>query len=132
MQIQTAVEENRNPIIKHREFARFMLFSCLTLGLYSAFLVLTHTPIIGRLVGRYRFSFPLAVILTVVTLGIFPGVYVVVLAFDLQRFSLEQAIPGRQPHLGTLVLMADIFALITALASGGLAIIVSSIFVSSN
>jgi hypothetical protein len=127
MQMTDRVTDLREPEIRRIAFPRFMALSCLTLGLYSAYLILRYTPVIGRLVGRNRFSLPLAMGLTVVTLGIFPAVYVVVLAFDLQRHSLALAMPLRQPLLGRLVLIADITACFIALVSGGVAIIVSTV-----
>src|SRR5688572_21145281 len=111
--------------IKRRQFAMFMLLSCVTLGLYSAYLVLANSSAIGQLVGRRRFGFAASIILTIITLGIFAGIYVVVLAFDLQRYSRAKATPGRQPSLGALVLGADILSVVTALSSGGLGIAVS-------
>ena len=102
-----------------------MLLSCATLGLYSAYLVLANSSVIGHLIGRPRFGFAASLALTIVTLGIFAGIYVVVLAFDLQRYSRVKASPGRQRFLGASVLVADMLSLVTALASGGLGIAIS-------
>jgi hypothetical protein len=111
--------------IKRRQFGAFMLLSCVTLGLYSAYLVLANSSTIGQLIGRPRFSFAASIAITIATLGIFPGIYVAVLAFDLQRYSRANATPGRQHFLGAFVLGADILSLVTVLASGGLGIAVS-------
>ena len=96
-----------------------MLLSLATLGLYGAYVVLAQGAAVGELVGRPRPRLPTAILLTIVTLGIFPGVYLVVLAFDLQRFSHERATVGRNRLLGASVLGLDVLSLATA--TGGLA-----------
>jgi Domain of unknown function (DUF4234) len=125
VQVQADSKHDLGLNIRRRKFVPFMLLSCVTLGLYSAYLVLAQSSVIGQLVGRTRFSFAMTIVLTIVTLGIFPGIYVVVLAFDLQRYSRSKATTGRQPFLGAFVLSADILSLVTAIASGGLGIAVS-------
>jgi hypothetical protein len=123
--VQAALKHHFGAALRHREFVPFMLLSCLTLGLYSAYLVLAHSAIIGELIGRPRPRLAMALVLTIVTLGIFPGIYVVVLAFDLQRHSRSKATAGRQPLLGASVLSLDVLSLVTALASAGIALVVS-------
>jgi Domain of unknown function (DUF4234) len=125
VQAQVGSQEHLGPVVRHREFVPFMLLSCVTLGLYSAYLVLANSAVIGELIGRPRPSLAMAIVLTIVTLGIFPGVYVVVLAFDLQRYSRARATAERQPFLGAWVLSVDVLALMVSLASGGLALVVS-------
>lgn len=124
MQIEVS-KANFSLNIKRREFKSFMLLSCLTLGLYNVYLILTHSSLIGELIGRRRLNLATTIALTIVTLGIFPGVYIVVLAFDLQRYSKSKATIGRQPFLGWLVLIFDLFSLVTAITSGVLGIIFS-------
>ena len=102
-----------------------MLLSCVTLGLYSAYLVMAHGAIIGELIGRPRPRLAMALVLTIFTLGIFPAVYVVLLAFDLQRHSRRNALPDRQRLLGGSVLSLDVLSLVTAVASAGVAIVIS-------
>ncbi|CAN7449139.1 hypothetical protein [Rhizobacter sp. LjRoot28] len=70
-------------------------------------------------------GFAKGVLLTVLTLGIFPGIYVVVLAFDLQRYSEARSTVGRQRYLGSMVLAGDALSLALAVASGGLALVLS-------
>ena len=124
-QLQGVVGRHFGVALRHREFVPFMLLSCATLGLYAAYLVLAHGAVIGELVGRRRPRPFTAIVLTIITLGIFPGVYVVVLAFDLEHYSRSQARVGRQPLLGASVLALDAFSLVTALVSGGIALVVS-------
>lgn len=104
---------------------RLMLLSCLTLGLYGAYAVLRDGHIVGRVVGKRRVGLGMGLLLTVITLGIFPGVYVVVLASDLQRHSQATNAVGRQPQLGPIVLAADVLSLFAAIASGGLTLLIS-------
>jgi formate hydrogenlyase subunit 3/multisubunit Na+/H+ antiporter MnhD subunit len=124
-QLQAVVGRHFGVALRRREFVPFMLLSCATLGLYTAYLVLAHGAIIGELIGRPRPRLSTAVVLTIITLGVFPGVYVVVLAFDLQHYSRSQARVGRQPLLGPSVLTLDALSLVTALVSGGVALVVS-------
>jgi hypothetical protein len=102
-----------------------MVLSLLTLGLYGVYTVLRDAQVIGHLVGKNRTSLPVGIVLTVLTLGIFPGIYVVVLAFDLQRHSRSAQTAGRQHLLGPIVLILDLLSLCTALASAGIAIAIS-------
>ena len=115
----------QEPRLKRHVFSRFMVLSCLTLGLYSAYLVLASGKSIGELVGVRRPGLIASLALTIITLGIFPGVYVIVLAFDLQRHSLASATSGRQPMLGWFVLLGDIISLAAAFGTGGVAIVFS-------
>jgi hypothetical protein len=102
-----------------------MVLSLLTLGLYGVYTVLRDAQVVGHLVGKKRTSLPAGIVLTVLTLGIFPGIYVVVLAFDLQRHARSAQTAGRQHLLGPIVLILDLLSLCTALMSGGLAIAIS-------
>ena len=123
--MQAALKHHFGAALRHRDFVPFMLLSCVTLGLYSAYLVLAHGAIIGELIGRPRPRLAMALVFTIVTLGIFPGIYVVVLAFDLQRHSRSKDIARRQPLLGASVLSLDVLSLVTAVASAGVALVVS-------
>ena len=127
MQLQAVVKQHFGAGLRNREFVPFMLLSCATLGLYSAYLVLAHSVLIGELIGRPRPSLATGIVLTIATLGVFPGVYVVILAFDLQRYSLRRATLGRQALLGPCVLSLDVLSLLTAVASGGVALLASVI-----
>jgi len=125
VQLQAVMKQHFGVSLRCRAFVPFMLWSCATLGLYTAYLVLAHGSLIGELIGRTRPSLTTTIVLTIVTLGIFPGVYVVVLAFDLQRYSQSRATFGRRRLLGASVLSLDVFSLLTALISGGVALLVS-------
>lgn len=113
------------PQIVHREFWQFMLLSCFTLCIYSLFLVLWHGETIGKLIGHSRPRFLLAIVLTVITLGIFPGVYLSVLAFNLEKYSTIENTTNQQSHLGFKVLALNVASLILAITSGGIAFILS-------
>jgi hypothetical protein len=126
VQFQPTIERNDAPQISRREIGRFMLLSLFTLGLYSAYLILSQTPVIGQLVGRRRLGFGTAVALTVLTVGIFPGVYLVVLAFDLERYSRSMRTVGCQRNLGILVLILDVISLFTAVCPFGVATVIVS------
>ena len=102
-----------------------MLLSCFTLCIYSLFLVLKHGETIGKLIGRPRPGLLLAIVLTVITLGIFPGVYLSVLAFNLEKYSIVKNTTNNQRHLGFKVLVLNIASLFFAIASGGVAFILS-------
>jgi hypothetical protein len=113
------------PQIIHREYRQFMLLSCFTLCIYSLFLVLKYGETIGELIGRPRPKLLLAIVLTVISLGIFPGVYLSVLAFNLEKYSIIKNTKNLQRHLGLKVLALNIASLFFAIASGGVAIVLS-------
>ena len=100
----------RDPTVAPRhgnEHRRLVWLCFLTLGIYGAYAVLRDGHIIGRLTGKHCVGFAKGVLLTVLTLGIFPGIYVVVLAFDLQRYSEARSTVGRQRYLGSMVLAGE-------------------------
>lgn len=101
----------------NRSRGKFYLANALTLGIYGALYVIFRASSIGKMVGS---GFPrpgMGFLLTLLTLGVYPGVMLSVLAYRLA--------PHVYPHLGHVVLALNLASLITALFSGGLFIVIS-------
>jgi hypothetical protein len=91
--------------------------NALTLGIYGALYVVLRANYIGKLVGaRYPGPAP-SLLLTVLSLGIYPGVMLSVLAFNLGKLNSN--------NLGIKVLLLNIASAITAILSGGLLLLLS-------
>lgn len=89
----------------------------LTLGLYGALYVVLSANRIGKVTGANYPGPALSVLLTVVSLGVYPGVMLAVLAFSLGGVNAS--------NVGTRVLLLDVASLLAAVVSGGLFILVS-------
>ena len=96
---------------------RCYLANALTLGIYGALYVVLRANHIGKLVGaRYPGPAP-SLLLTVLSLGLYPGVMLSVLAFNLGKLNSS--------NLGIKVLLLNIASAITALLSGGVLLLLS-------
>lgn len=94
--------------------------NALTLGIYGALYVALRANHIGKLVGaRYPGPAP-SLLLTVLSLGLYPGVMLSVLAFNLGKLNSN--------NLGIKVLILNIASAITALLSGGVLLFLSVVF----
>lgn len=93
---------------------RCYLANGLTLGLYGAAYVIFRGERIGKMVGAELPGPALSVLLTVLSLGIFPGVMLPVLAFKLGG-----------TRLGVSVLSLDAASLVSALISGAILLVLS-------
>ena len=91
--------------------------NALTLGIYGALYVALRAKHIGKLAGaRYPGPAP-SLLLAVLSLGLYPGVMLSVLAFNLDKLNSN--------NLGTKVLFLNIVSAITALLSGGVLLLLS-------
>jgi hypothetical protein len=89
----------------------------LTLGLYGALYVVLKANRIGKVAGANYPGPALSVLLTIVSLGVYAGVMLPVLAFGLGRVNAS--------NVGTRVLLLDIASLLAAVVSGGLFVFIS-------
>jgi len=96
---------------------KFYLANALTLGLYGAGYVMIQAGAIGKKVGANLPGTGLSVLLTILTLGIYPCVMLSVLAYKLA--------PATYPSLGHSVLAFNLASLLAAFISGGLFLIIS-------
>jgi cbb3-type cytochrome oxidase subunit 3 len=99
---------------------RTYIANAVTLGLFGVIYVVFNAQRIG---GMSESSYPgplLSVLLTVLTLGMYPGIMLTVLAFSLGRVLWSS--------LGVKVLILNILSLMTAFGSAGFLIIISIMF----
>jgi len=96
---------------------RCYLSNIISLGLYGACYVVARAEQIGQMCNVNRPSLKKSVLLTIITLGIYPAVMLSILAFDLGRVA--------GTNVGNKVLLFNILSLITAVLSGGLLVVVS-------
>jgi hypothetical protein len=89
----------------------------LTLGLYGALYVVFRASHIGRLVGVSYPSPTFSVLLTVLSLGLYPAIMLSVLAFGLGKLNSS--------NLGIKVSLLNLASAITAIMSGGFLLLVS-------
>lgn len=89
----------------------------LTLGIYGALYVVLRANHIGKLLGA-RYPGPaLSLLLTILSLGFYPGVMLTVLAFNLGKLNSS--------NLGIKVLLLNIASAVTAFLSGGFLLLIS-------
>ncbi|MDF2446655.1 MAG: hypothetical protein K0S46_1891 [Moraxellaceae bacterium] len=103
----------------NRSRGKFYLANALTLSIYGCVFIIVRAGGIGRLVGA---NFPgpgMGFLLTLLTFGVYPNVMLSMLAYKLA--------PDVYPPLGHIVLALNLAALIAALLSGGLFIVVSMV-----
>ena len=93
---------------------RFYLANALTLGLYGAVYVIFRGERVGKMVGAVLPGPALSMLLTLVSLGIFPGVMLPVLGFKLGG-----------ARLGVPVLSLNIASLVCAILSGAILAVLS-------
>ena len=112
--------------IKRRDLGIMVLLFVVTLGIYGFFLIPDLGRSVNTIIGRNKYSFPVVLVVGIVTLGLALTVYEILYAFDLERKGGE-AKPGRRAEsLGSYVLILNIVAVVVAFLSGGLAFIVSA------
>jgi len=96
---------------------KFYLANALTLGLYGAGYVILKSGDIGYKVGSNLPGPGISILLTVITLGLYPCVMLSVLAYKLGTAASSS--------LGLTVLTLNVASLIAAIISGGLFLIIS-------
>ena len=96
---------------------RCYLANIASLGIYGAFYVVARAEAIGIKCDVNRPNFKKSVLLAILTLGIYPGVMLSILAFDLGRVT--------GTNVGGKVLLFNVLSLAAAICSGGLLIVVS-------
>lgn len=96
---------------------KFYLANAVTLGLYGAGYVIFQAGAIGKRVGSNLPGLGMGILLTVLTLGIYPCVMLSVLAYKLT--------PASSSSLGHTVLALNLASLMAAIISGGLFIVIS-------
>lgn len=96
---------------------KFYLANAVSLGLYGAAYMVFQAGDIGKKVGSNLPGTGMGILLTVLTLGLYPGVMLSVLAYKLT--------PASYSSLGHIVLVLNLASLMAAIISGGLFIIVS-------
>lgn len=104
----------------NRSRGKFYLANAVTFGIYGVLYVILRAHHIGKMVGSNFPAGGMSLLLTLLTLGVYPGVTLSVLAYKLA--------PVVSPTLGHTVLALNLASLITALLSGGFFIIVSVAF----
>ena len=101
----------------NRNRGKFYLANAVTLGIYGAIYVVVQARSIGKIVGSDLPSPGRGLLLTLLTLGIYPGIMLCMLAYKLA--------PRVYSSLGYTVLALNLASLITALLSGGFLMIIS-------
>lgn len=96
---------------------KFYLANALTLGLYGALYVILRAHAIGKRTGSNFPASGIGFLLTLLTLGAYPGVMLSVLGYKLA--------PLVSPPLGHTVLALNLASLIAAVLSGGFLIVIS-------
>ncbi|RYY04020.1 MAG: DUF4234 domain-containing protein [Gammaproteobacteria bacterium] len=103
-----------------RSGIRCYLSNIISLGVYGACYVVARAEQVGKKSNVNRPGFKKSVLLTIITLGIYPAVMLSILAFDLGRVT--------GTNVGNKVLLFNVLSLITAVLSGGLLVVVSVLF----
>lgn len=93
------------------------LANVLTWGLYGALYIVLRASHIGRLTGVSYPGPALSVLLTVISLGLYPAIMLSVLAFNLGKLNTS--------NLGIRVLLLNIASATTAFMSGGFLLLIS-------
>ncbi len=101
----------------NRSRSKFYFANVLTLGLYGALYVILQAQSIGKMAGSNFPARGMGFLLTLLTLGIYPGVMLSVLAYKLA--------PIVYPSLGHVVLALNLASLIAAFFSGGFLFVIS-------
>jgi hypothetical protein len=101
----------------NRSRAKFYLANAVTLGLYGAGYVTFKSGTIGKRIGANLPGVRMSLLLTILTLGLYPCVMLCVLAYKLGETSSSS--------LGHTVLALNIASLIAAIISGAYFLIVS-------
>lgn len=100
--------------------SKFYVANAVTLGIYGALYVILRAKPIGQVVGANFPASGMGVLLTLLTLGIYPGVMLSVLAYRLA--------PIVHPSLGHTVLALNLASLVAAVSSGAMLIVISIAF----
>lgn len=101
----------------NRSRGKFYLANAITLGLYGAGYVICQSGAIGKKVGSNLPGTWMSILLTVITLGIYPGVMLSILAYKLGAALASS--------LGHIVLAFNLASLAAAFISGGVFLIIS-------
>jgi hypothetical protein len=101
----------------NKNSTRCYLVNILSLGLYGACYVVARAKQVGEICGVKRPGLRISILLTVLTLGIYPAVMLSVLAFDLGKAT--------STSVGIKVLLLNAASAITAFGSSGILIILS-------
>jgi hypothetical protein len=96
---------------------RCYLSNVFTLGLYGALYIVVGAKRIGKAVGANYPGPTISLLLTVLSIGLYPGIMLSVLAFQLGKLNFNS--------IGVKVLFLNIAAAITALSSSGFLLILS-------
>jgi len=102
----------------NRSHGKFYLANAVTLGLYGALYVIFRAGPVGKLVGANFPGSGMGLLLTLLSLGIYPIVMLSLLAYKLA--------PAANTPLGHTVLALNLASMITVVLSGGFCIIISS------
>lgn len=104
-----------NYINSHR--IRCYLANLLTLGIYGAIYIALNAHRTGKLSGKKYPEPTLSIVLMIVSLGIYTGVMLSILAFNLGKLNLS--------NVGLKVFILNIASLITAFMPGGIFLFIS-------
>lgn len=96
---------------------RCYLANAFTLGLYGALYIVVSVKRIGKVVGANYPGPAISLLLTVISLGLYPAIMLSVLAFQFGKLNSN--------NLGIKVLFLNIAAAITAFSSSGFLLILS-------
>lgn len=101
----------------NRNRNKFYLANAITLGIYGAVYVTLKSGVIGKQIGANLPGARLGVLLTILTLGVYPCVMLCVLAYKLGQAS--------SPSLGHTVLALNMASLVSAIIPGIFFLIIS-------
>lgn len=104
-----------NYINSHR--IRCYLANLLTLGIYGAIYIALNAHRIGKLAGKKYPEPALSIVLMIVSLGIYTGVMLSILAFNLGKLNLS--------NVGLKILILNIASFITAFIPAGIFLFIS-------
>jgi len=121
------VDSNSHTIEK-RDLGKVVIFSIVTLGIYGILLMAKWTDDVNFLIGKQKHEKIVIIVVGVITLGIALAVWEIIFAYDIQNYTEKIRLQERSKNLGGTVLGFTLFAYALALASGGLAFVLSMAF----
>jgi hypothetical protein len=109
----------------YRDVSLTVFLQAITVTLYFVFYLLpAYARDMEALTGKPRLSYGMIVLYSVLTLGLFPNILLIVYAFELEKISKQRRLEGKQTGLGPQILFLLVLAFLIDLISGGLAFVV--------
>lgn len=114
-----------NNELKRRDLGMFVLLMVVTLGIYGFYLIPKLGLSVNRLIKREEYKFNQVLLVGIFTLGIGLVVFEILYAYNMEKDSSYTREKWSNRNIGGYVLALNILAVVLALVSGGLALVIS-------